>query len=112
MEKNYESVYKAVARAYNSTADELFANKKTRKGDNALQRQIVFTILRFGTDLKLKEIKKIFGKSHATVLYSCITVKGYYKVDTVFRRKMQSIIAEIKDDSACDTQMLVTRLEN
>lgn len=73
------------------TIDQM--NRKTRKIEIVIARQMAHFKARHKTSYSLEFIGRYFGgKDHATVLYSNKTIQNYLDVDKVFRREHESFL--------------------
>ena len=69
---------------------------RSRKADFVGARTIIFYILCKYGDSTLKEIGRMFGKDHSTIIYARDTCQDYMDINKKYKRKVDLIIDAIK----------------
>ena len=93
-----EKILLTVSKAYGVTVEDLKSKKKTNSIANA--RHVAIYIIKKLTDLTLKEIGEIFGRSHSTVLSSLDTAERNIHTVNNYDAQIKQLIKEIKNEKA------------
>jgi chromosomal replication initiator protein len=89
-----ERIIAAVAHSFDVKADALCGRRRTQS--IALPRQVTMYLMRQLTALSLVEIgRALGGRDHTTVIYSCERVSDRMKQDSVFARKVDTLISTL-----------------
>jgi chromosomal replication initiator protein len=89
-----ERIIAAVAHSFDVKADALCGRRRTQS--IALPRQVTMYLMRQLTALSLVEIgRALGGRDHTTVIYSCERVSNRIKQDSVFARKVDTLISTL-----------------
>jgi len=89
-----ERIVAAVAQSFDVKADALCGRRRTQS--IALPRQVAMYLMRQLTVLSLVEIgRALGGRDHTTVLYACERVSDRIKQDSVFARKVDTLISTL-----------------
>ena len=89
-----EKILHHVSRKYGVSVDDIKSKKKTDSIANA--RHISIYIIRRLTDLSLKEIGKVFGRDHSTVIFSINKIELNIKTVNNYESEINLLIKEIK----------------
>jgi len=89
-----DRILTAVSKKYGVTEDDIKSKKKTDSIANA--RHVSIYIIRKLTDLSLKEIGKIFGRDHSTVISSINKVEISIKTINNYEGEITKLLKEIK----------------
>ncbi len=87
-----EQIIENISKRYNISVEDIKSKKRTN--DIALARHIAVYVIRSATTLSLKNIAKIFGRDHTTLLSSIDVVKGKIAEDSAFEYEINTIIKE------------------
>ncbi len=87
-----DQIIENISKRYNISVEDIKGKKRTT--DIALARHIAVYVIRHATTLSLKNIAKIFGRDHTTLLSSIDVVKGKMSEDSAFEYEINSIINE------------------
>ena len=87
-----EQIIENISKRYNISTEDIKGKKRTT--EIALARHIAVYVIRSATNLSLKNIAKIFGRDHTTLLSSIDVVKGKMAEDSAFEYEITSIISE------------------
>lgn len=94
MRKTFETIERIVCGYYNVTPDQI--NKKTRKREIVIARQLCHYFSKDGDLGSLSTIGKKFGrKDHATVIHSCKTINNLKETNKSFLREFNEIKEKI-----------------
>ena len=89
-----ERILSAVSKKYGVSVDDVKSKKKTDSIANA--RHVAIYIIRKLTDLSLKEIGKIFGRDHSTVISSVSKVEINIKTVNNYEGEINKLLKEIR----------------
>ena len=89
-----DRILTAVSKKYGVTEDDIKSKKKTDSIANA--RHVSIYIIRKLTDRSLKEIGKIFGRDHSTVISSINKVEISIKTINNYEGEITKLLKEIK----------------
>ena len=89
-----EKILKHVSRKYGVSVEDIKSKKKTDSIASA--RHISIYIIRKLTDLSLKEIGKVFGRDHSTVISSINKVELNIRTVKNFESELNTLLKEIK----------------
>ena len=87
-------ILSTVSKRNGITVEDITSKKKTDNIANA--RHVAIYIMRSLTDMSLKDIGKIFGRDHSTVLSSLNKVETNIKTKNNYERDVNDMIKEIK----------------
>lgn len=87
-----DQIIENISKRYNISVEDIKGKKRTT--DIALARHIAVYVIRNATNLSLKNIAKIFGRDHTTLLSSIDVVKSKMAEDSAFEYEITSIIGE------------------
>lgn len=79
----------------NISFEELRENRKSRKREHVIPRQIIFYLVGKFTGLGTVDIAEIFGKDHATFIHARKVINNLYETDKNFRLRLDIMIKEI-----------------
>ena len=87
-----DQIIENISKRYNISVEDIKGKKRTT--EIALARHIAVFVIRSATTLSLKNIAKIFGRDHTTLLSSIDVVKSKMTEDSSFEYEINSIINE------------------
>ena len=87
-----DQIIENISKRYNISVEDIKGKKRTT--EIALARHIAVFVIRSATTLSLKNIAKIFGRDHTTLLSSIDVVKSKMTEDSAFEYEINSIINE------------------
>ena len=91
-----ELIMDVIARKFDLTVDDLLSSKRNR--EIAGPRQIGIYLCREMTELSTTNIGRAFGnRDHTTVLHSCEKIADQIKNDLSFKKKVDELIAMVKN---------------
>jgi chromosomal replication initiator protein len=93
-----DTIQKAVADVFDVRMTDM--TSKRRPASVAVPRQVAMFLCRRLTRSSLPEIALSFGKTHATVVHACKTVRGRMDVDNAFNTRVQDIARKLGRDPA------------
>ena len=89
-----EKILKQVSKKYGISLEDIKSKKKTDSIANA--RHISIYVIRKLTDLSLKEIGKVFGRDHSTIISSINKVELNIRTVKNFESELDLLLKEIK----------------
>ena len=87
-----DQIIENISKRYSISVEDIKGKKRTT--EIALARHIAVYVIRNATTLSLKNIAKIFGRDHTTLLSSIDVVKSKMNEDSAFEYEINSIINE------------------
>ncbi|MBQ7308740.1 MAG: chromosomal replication initiator protein DnaA [Clostridia bacterium] len=87
-----EQIIENISKRYSISVEDIKGKKRTT--EIALARHIAIYVIRSATNLSLKNIAKIFGRDHTTLLSSIDVIKGKMAEDSSFEYEITSICNE------------------
>ena len=89
-----DKIFTAIYKKYNIRREDILSSKRTKEIANA--RHISVYLIRNITEMSLPNIGKLFGRDHATIMYSIDTVEKKAGQNSVFRAELDEMTKEIK----------------
>ena len=89
-----EKILLHISKKYGVTVDDIKSKKKTDSVAGA--RHVAIYIIRKLTDLSLKEVGKIFGRDHSTVVFSVNKIELNIRTIKNYESEINTLIKEIK----------------
>lgn len=88
-----DKIFATIEKNYGITKEEILGEKRSKEIVNA--RQISAYLIRNITEMSLPNIAKIYGKDHATILYSINQVEKKIRMDAIFEQEVKNLKKEV-----------------